>query len=334
MAYFPNFSETARLGFQTGAQMGEGQNPLGQFVRSMLADWQQRRAMEQEVGLYKAKEEYKQKLEAESPQGRYYSEMAEAVKTNPFVAGQGTGQGYNPLAQFMTDPNLTEEDYILKPTKVSVRGLPQITNVPTPKDTLTNEQDETIRDIAKTLNQIDRLEELAPNVETGYVAGRRFEPQFPFNRLLMGINPKKEDIEFKSTLTQVKASHAKAESGVQRGFKEIEFLKMAMPDPTYNPEGFLNSTQEAKRRTELNLRNTLIAADRQGKRLGLEYRQTMADLIEAYPLEQYPFGIKKSIVGKQTQKDITPEIAKQILKEVGGDKIKAREIARQRGYNF
>lgn len=302
--YFPDFASTARLGFVTGAQMGEGQNPLGQFIKTMLADWQQRRAIGQEVGMFKAKEEYKQKLEEKSPQGRYYSEMAEAVKTNPFIAGQGTKEGYNPLTQFMTDPNLTEEDYILKPTKVSVRGFPQITNVPTPKDTLTNDQDETIRDIVKTLNQVDRLEELSPKVTTGYFEGRRFEPQFPFNRLLMGISPAKEDIEFKSTLTQVKASHAKAESGVQRGFKEIEFLKMAMPDPTYNPAGFMASTQEAKRRTELNLRNVLIGADRQGKRLGIEYRQMMQDLIEKYPLEQYPFGIKKTIKTK-TPEDLS-----------------------------
>ncbi len=294
--YFPNFAETARLGFQSGMEMGEGQNPLGSFIRSMLADWQQRRTIGQEVGLYKAKEEYKQKLEEESPQGKYYKSLTKYMEESPFISGgQATSTGYNPLTQFMTDPNLTEEDYILKPTKVSVRGLPQITNVPTPKDTLSSEQDETIRDITKTLNQLDRVEELSPQVTTGYIEGRKFEPQFPFNRLLMGINPPKEDIEFKSTLTQAKASHAKSESGVQRGFKEIEFLKMAMPDPTYNPTGFLASTQEAKRRTELNLRNVLIAADRQGKRLGIEYRQMMQDLIEKYPLEQIPFGIKKTI---------------------------------------
>ena len=51
MAYFPNFSETARLGFQSGMEIGQGQNPLGSFIKTMLADWQQRRIVGQEYGM-------------------------------------------------------------------------------------------------------------------------------------------------------------------------------------------------------------------------------------------------------------------------------------------
>ena len=49
--FFPDFAQTARLGFQSGMQMSEGQNPLGQFIKTMLADWQQRRAIGQEYGM-------------------------------------------------------------------------------------------------------------------------------------------------------------------------------------------------------------------------------------------------------------------------------------------
>lgn len=37
---------------------------------------------------------------------------------------------------------------------------------------------------------------------------------------------------------------------------------------------------------------------------------------------------------KQQQQPLTPDIARQILREAGNDKIKARQIARQRGYRF
>src|SRR3990167_8281299 len=53
MAYFPDFASTARLGFQAGTEIGQGQNPLGQFVRTMLADWQQRRILQGEFTVKK-----------------------------------------------------------------------------------------------------------------------------------------------------------------------------------------------------------------------------------------------------------------------------------------
>ena len=66
----------AALGFQTGMQMGEGQNPLGQFVKLMLADFQQKRELQTEYGMKKGllKEEYN--IKAGSPFG-----IAELAKT-------------------------------------------------------------------------------------------------------------------------------------------------------------------------------------------------------------------------------------------------------------
>lgn len=66
----------AALGFQTGMQAGEGQNPLGQFVRLMLADFQQRRELQADYGMKKGllKEEYN--IKAGSPFG-----IAELSKT-------------------------------------------------------------------------------------------------------------------------------------------------------------------------------------------------------------------------------------------------------------
>lgn len=77
MAPLADFSRASALGFQQGQEMA-GENPLGTFIRGMLADYKQKKAMEQEYGMkkgligaeteaYKAKETYKQGLEESSP---------------------------------------------------------------------------------------------------------------------------------------------------------------------------------------------------------------------------------------------------------------------------
>lgn len=47
-----------------------------------------------------------------------------------------------------------------------------------------------------------------------------------------------------------------------------------------------------------------------------------------------PIGISVAGSVKQAKQPITPNIAQQILQEAGGDKERARQIARQRGYRF
>ena len=66
MALLADFPSAARLGFEQGQGM-VSENPLGTFIKSMLADWQQRRALGQEYGMKVSliKEEAKAKTEAE-----------------------------------------------------------------------------------------------------------------------------------------------------------------------------------------------------------------------------------------------------------------------------
>ena len=88
MPLLADFPRAASLGFSQGVAMGEGQNPLGTFIKTMLADWQQRRAMGQEYGtkLGLIKEEAKAKTAAEKA-------------TIQEIIGQGQGQttgGFQP----------------------------------------------------------------------------------------------------------------------------------------------------------------------------------------------------------------------------------------------
>lgn len=49
MPILADFPRAMSLGFAQGTQMAEGQNPLGQFIRMMLADWQQKRQTQAET---------------------------------------------------------------------------------------------------------------------------------------------------------------------------------------------------------------------------------------------------------------------------------------------
>lgn len=140
MAYFPNFSETARLGFQTGVQLGEGQNPLGTFVRSMLADWQQRRSLQAEYGmkLSLVKEEAKAKTEAEKA-------------TIQEIIGKGQTQGGFQPTKF-TYGGITFENpqMVIEQQKQEelAKGIPP---AQAGLDTLAEESIKNIGDIKKTL---------------------------------------------------------------------------------------------------------------------------------------------------------------------------------------
>ena len=102
MGYFPDFAQTSRLGFQAGAEMGQGQNPLGIFIRSMLADWQQKRAVGQEVGLYKAKKGYEQELEEKTQIVK-----EERERTSPLYAAQT--EAYKALGAQRTEGLIDEQ---------------------------------------------------------------------------------------------------------------------------------------------------------------------------------------------------------------------------------
>ena len=123
MAYFPNFSETARLGFTTGTQLGEGQNPLGSFVRSMLADWQQRRTMGQEYGMKLGLTKEEGKI------GAYRDIIKSSIPATYTYSDPSTGK---PVT-YTTSSNVPEES--LKEAYKGI-GLP----FPSAKETATTEE--------------------------------------------------------------------------------------------------------------------------------------------------------------------------------------------------
>lgn len=50
MGYFPDFAQTANQGIVTGQKMAEGQNPLGNFVKMMLSEFQRKKVAQEEYG--------------------------------------------------------------------------------------------------------------------------------------------------------------------------------------------------------------------------------------------------------------------------------------------
>ena len=108
MAYFPNFAETARLGFQSGMEIGQGQNPLGSFVRSMLADWQQRRNLQTEISSRAGLEVFKSGLEEQTQIAKEKREQENPItkaKTRAYEAltaqrERGTTKGVSDVQKF------------------------------------------------------------------------------------------------------------------------------------------------------------------------------------------------------------------------------------------
>lgn len=76
--YFPDFSRSAALGFEQGRSMGEGQNLLGTFIKTMLADWQKRREVEYEIKGKEGLEVFKSRLEQGTP---LYKAQTKAYET-------------------------------------------------------------------------------------------------------------------------------------------------------------------------------------------------------------------------------------------------------------
>ena len=119
MGYFPDFAQTSRLGFQAGAEMGQGQNPLGTFIRSMLADWQQRRAMGQEYGMKKdlIQEEAKARQQYPTPWEAYMAKQLEGEENKGITTAE------NVKTEFLSqNPQYQESDILLKPQYTTYKG--------------------------------------------------------------------------------------------------------------------------------------------------------------------------------------------------------------------
>ncbi len=106
MPLLADFPRAAALGFEQGRSMGEGQNPLGQFIKTMLADWQQRRALQTEIssraglevfksGLEEQTQITKEKREQESP---FYKAKTEA--TLALATQREKGKGVSDIQKF------------------------------------------------------------------------------------------------------------------------------------------------------------------------------------------------------------------------------------------
>jgi len=186
----------------------------------------------------------------------------------------------------------------------------------------------TIEDTIQTISLMGNISKASKTgkFKTGYMS--EYSQNAPFHKARMSLLGTPEQAQFKSDLTDAQAAYASARTGAQRGFKEIGWLEPAMPSGDTPPEQLFAVADRASERMELNLRNTLMSSKKQGYDI-CEYEDTLNELMDKYPLEEYPFGLSK-----ESKQNISPEVARQLLRESNDDKDKARKLASQRGYIF
>ena len=78
MSYFPDFSRSAALGFSQGREMAEGTNPLGNFVKMMLANKENILSQQRDIAGKVQVEQAKAGIEQASP---LYKAQTKAYET-------------------------------------------------------------------------------------------------------------------------------------------------------------------------------------------------------------------------------------------------------------
>lgn len=113
-----NFSESARLGFLSGEGQGS-QNPLGSFVRNMLAAQQQRQEMEGKIGVA---------VGIEKAKSQYELQNIQKILGDQATGGQGGGQtgGFQPSK--FTYGGITFEDPQFKAKEESAKKAGEVKN--------------------------------------------------------------------------------------------------------------------------------------------------------------------------------------------------------------
>lgn len=323
MPYFPDFSQTIRLGFQTGMQMGEGQNPLGTFIKSMLADWQNKRQVageyEMKKGLIKAeadvfaeKERYKQELESATPEAQARTKYYQANADWLTKAGQGSDEGADlvyrrgatgetvPAAQAIGEIEQGNRDFTINQRRVGRSGVIE-TPISKPAD-LTEREKEYIITSKRIQKRLGGIQELVPEVrQKGYGELENFAVQSKRVPYIFLRDKTLKDL--KSNIDSVKA-----DIPFLRGGKQLTIEEGRRVDILLSPFG---KSDEIYQRDIGQFQEEFILGER-----------LMTEGITALN----PIAVNK--------RKVTPEIAKQLFKEAGGDKARARTIAKQRGYIF
>lgn len=172
-----------------------------------------------------------------------------------------------------------KETPLIKETNVKIKSMP-------------SSKQKVIDDLISGIGILDQISQKSQTgkYKTGYMSA--YSQTSPFHKARMSLRGKPEEAAFKADLTDAQAAYASARTGAQRGFKEIAWLESAMPSGDTPPEQLSALSSRARERLELNLRNALLSAQKTGIDVS-QYEDNINDLLDAYPIEKYQFGIKQ-----------------------------------------
>ncbi len=236
---------------------------------------------EAEIAKEKAQANYYNSL---SDLNRDYPEMAMGISSGSRNVEQGVDN--QPSASSMVQ--YPQEDYILEDTTRSFKGRPIRIKNPKLKEDLSDKQQEGLASNVNLLGNLNAVKELSlGGAKTGFFTASN--PAMPFGGKYLKQKGSKEDIDLNQILRQSQSQYITAQTGAQRGFAEMKWFDSAMPTGDMPPEKIQGMIDNTLKMQELNVRNILISADRNGKRLGKDNREMLSQLIEKYPLEENPF---------------------------------------------
>ncbi len=320
-----DFSRASALGFEQGQQMQEGQNPLGTFVRSMLADYKQKKAMESEYGMKTAlnQQEYGMKKDLaveEAKLRQQFPSPFEALMAKQMSGDMGNAPASTEeeaKAQIPSGEN--PEDYNLKVETRSLRGIPQSIYRPEKKPLVQPAQQKELNQIRQTRILLERnLDKLKNNPQFQKFIGPGIvqRPGAMADVIAQMGGAPKDFVTFKADVDKAFQKYRKEVTGVQAGYPELQWLAPDLPKTTDTSDNFISKTEssiEQLKQAEEQLYDTWNKA--------------------GFSTGKLREGTKGNLIQEQS-KQLDESTARSILQEAGGDRIKARELAKKRGYTF
>ena len=129
---------------------------------------------------------------------------------------------------------------------------------------------------ADVVMQIDRTLDLLGWMKDEFKEGKyqtgplqwRWSDKLPGSSTYMKIAGTPEEQSFKQINQRMLQAYLLAQSGVQRGFKEITWLSSAIPNTEQNPEAFLESIDTFTKELGMNRQNVVGHLRQRGKAVG------------------------------------------------------------------
>lgn len=304
-----DFVTAQNTGYETG-QKQASPNALGLFIRTMLATQQKNLEMDREYGLKK------ELVQEEAKARQKYPSPIEAL-----IAKQLGGNGIENAPASTSEEALKQiptgdvpEDYITKVETRSVRGIPQTIYRPERKAKVPREDLSLIKDLDVNTSDLEsnlQFIESNPKIKEFLGPGLVQRPgAFADIATQVGFAPK-DFATFKAKSDLAFQKYRKWVTGVQAGYPELQWIVVDYPKPTDRADVYISKA------------NSAIEGMKRNKDIYLDYLSK----------NNYAVGSFKQ-PKQNTYNSLDEETAMSILDEAKGDKVEARRIAKERGYQI